>query len=142
MAVYTMDVMRQNVRSILKYGQYNGMMNQNIDLLRTLSKEAFSAHKQALINHHEMCHISLCNICLYFNRIKSYSYDAKGYARYVMPFSTTQVKALKDKKVVRFQVSNLSEKPMKGFQINFTALEAACTFNVSLRETRLISYLK
>ena len=48
-AVYSMDVMRQNVRSILKYGQYNGMMNQNMDLLRTLSKEAFSAHKQALI---------------------------------------------------------------------------------------------
>ena len=141
-AVYTVDVMRQNIRSTLKYGQYNGMINQNIDLLRTLSKEAFSAHKQALINHHEMCHISLCNICLYFNRIRSYSYDAKGYARYVMPFSTTQVKALKDKKVVRFQVSNLSEKPMKGFQIHFTALEAACAFNVSLQETRLISYLK
>ena len=141
-AVYSMDVMRQNVRSILKYGQYNGMMNQNIDLLRTLSREAFSAHKQALIHHHEMCHISLCNICLYFNRIRSYSYDAKGYARCVMPFSTTQVKALKDKKIVRFQVSNLSEKPMKGFQINFTTLEAACNFNVSLRETCLISYLK
>ena len=89
-----------------------------------------------------MCHISLCNICLYFNRIRSYSYDAKGYARYVMPFSTTNVKDMKDKKVVRFQVSNLSEKPMKGFQIHFTALEAACAFNVSLRETRLISYLK
>ena len=141
-AVYTVDVMRQNIRSILKYGQYNGMINQNIDLLRTLSREAFCAHKQALIDHHEMCHISLCNICLYFNRIRSYSYDAKGYARYVMPFSTTNVKAMKDKKVVRFQVSNLSEKPMKGFQINFTALEAACAFNVSLRETRLISYLK
>ena len=96
-AVYSMDVMRQNVRSIVKYGQYNGMMNQNIDLLRTLSKEAFSAHKQALINHHEMCHISLCNICLYFDRIRGYSYDAKGYARYVMPFSTPKVKALKDR---------------------------------------------
>ena len=142
MAVYTMDVMRQNVRSILKYGQYNGMMNQNIDLLRTLSKEAFSAHKQALINHHEMCHISLCNICLYFDRIRGYSYDAKGYARYVMPFSTPKVKALKDRKNVRFQVSNLLEKPKKGFQINFSALEAACAFNVSLQETRLISYLK
>ena len=101
-AVYTVDVMRQNIRSILKYGQYNGMINQNIDLLRTLSREAFSAHKQALINHHEMCHISLCNICLYFNRIRSYSYDAKGYARYVMPFSTTNVKAMKDKKSCSF----------------------------------------
>ena len=141
-AVYNVDVMRQNIRSILKCGQYNGMMNQNIDLLRTLSREAFSAHKQALIHHHEMCHVSLCNICLYFNRIKGYSYDAKGYARYVMPFSTTKVKALKNKNMVRFQVSNLSEKPMEGFRINFTMLEAACAFNVSLRETRLISNLK
>ena len=89
-----------------------------------------------------MCQISLCNICVYYDRIRGYSYDAKGYARYVMPFSTTQVKALKDKKVVRFQVSNLSEKPMEGFRINFTALEAACAFNVSLRETRLISNLR
>ena len=142
MAVYSMDVMRQNVRSILKYGQYNERMNQNIDLLRTLSKEAFSAHKLALISHCEMCQISLCNICVYYDRIRGYSYDAKGYARYVMPFSTPKVKALKDRKNVRFQVSNLLEKPKKGFQINFSALEAACAFNVSLQETRLISDLK
>ena len=142
MAVYNVDVMRQNIWSILKYGQYNGLMNQNIDLLRTLSREAFSAHKQALIHHHKLCHVSLCNICLYFSRIKGYSYDAKGYARYVMPFSTTKVKALKNKNMVRFQVSNLSEKPTKGFQINFAAIEAACAYNVSLQETRLISYLK
>ena len=140
--VYSMDIMRQNVRSILKYGEYNEKMNQNIDLLRTLSKEALSAHKQALINHCEMCQISLCNICVYYDRIRGYSYDAKGYARYVMPFSTPKVKALKDRKNVRFQVSNLLEKPKKGFQINFSALEAACAFNVSLQETRLISYLK
>ena len=59
-----------------------------------------------------------------------------------MPFSTPKVKALKDRKNARFQVSNLLEKPKEGFQINFSALEAACAFNVSLQETRLISDLK
>ena len=117
-------------------------MNQNMDLVRTLSKEAFAAHKQALIHHCEMCQISLCNICVYYERIKGYCYDAKGYARYVMPLNTPRIKALKDRKNVSFQVSDLSNKQKRGFQINFAALEAACAYNVSLQETSLISDLK
>ena len=141
-AVYVTDVMRQNIRSILKCGQYNEKMNQNMDLVRTLSKEAFSAHKQALMNHCDMCQISLCNICVYYERVRGYCYDARGYARYVIPLNTPKVKALKDRKNVSFQVSNLSNKPKKGFQVNFSTLEAACAYNVSLKETRLISDLK
>ena len=59
-----------------------------------------------------------------------------------MPLNTPKVKALKDRKNVSFQVSKLSNKPKEGFVINFSALEAACAYNVSLQETRLISDLK
>ena len=124
-------------------GLYNmEKMNQNMDLVGTLSKEAFAAHKQALIHHCEMCHFSLCDICVYYEKIKGYCYDSKGYARYVMPLNTPRMKASKDRKTVSFQVSDLSSKQKRGFQINFAALEAACAYNVSLQETSLISELK
>ena len=140
--IFNVDVMRQNVRSILKCGRYNEKINQNIDLVRTLSKEAFAVHKQALIHHCEICHFSLCNICMYYEKIKGYSYDSKGYARYVMPLNTPKMKASRDRKTVRFQQTDLSNKQKGGFQINFAALEAACAYNVSLQETSLISELK
>ena len=135
-------MMKHSIRSILKHGHYNELVNQNVDLLRTLSKEAFYAHKRALSNHRELCTISLCSICEYFSRINNYSYDVKNFARYVMPFCTDQPRALKNKKVVRFKNFVVSEKPLRGFRLNLTTLEAACFFNVSLKETCLVSSLK
>ena len=79
---------------------------------------------------------------MYYERIKGYSYDSKGYARYVMPLNTPKMKASRDRKTVRFQQTDLSNKQKGGFQINFAALEAACAYNVSLQETSLISELK
>ena len=137
--IFNVDVMRQNMKSILKSGRYNEKINQNIDLVRTLSKEAFAVHKQALIHHSEICHLSLCTTCMYYEKIKSYNYDSKGYARYVMPLDTPNMKASGDKKTVSFQHKDLSNKQKGGFRINFATLEAACAYNVSLKETSLIS---
>ena len=50
--VYTLDMMRNSIQSILTgHGNYNKLSNFNVGLLRTLSKEAFHAHKKALSNH-------------------------------------------------------------------------------------------
>ena len=140
MRVYTLDMMRNSIQSILTgHGNYNKLSNFNVGLLRTLSKEAFHAHKKALSNHKDICTVSLCDICEYLGRIKSYSYDVKNYARYIMPFCNDQPKAVKSKKTVRFKNSVMTEKLSKGFRVNFTSLEWACIFNVSLKETSLIS---
>ena len=141
--VYTLDMMRNSIQSILTgHGNYNKLSNFNVGLLRTLSKEAFHAHKKALSNHKDICTVSLCDICEYLGRINSYSYDVKNFARYIMPLCNDQPKVLKTKKAVRFKNSVVSEKPLKGFQVNFSSLEVACMFNVSLKETCLISNLK
>ena len=141
--VYTLDMMRNSIQSILTgHGNYNKLSNFNVGLLRTLSKEAFHAHKKALSNHKDICTVSLCDICEYLGQINSYSYDVKNFARYIMPLCNDQPKVLKTKKAVRFKNSGVSEKPLQGFQVNFTSLEVACMFNVSLKETCLISNLK
>ena len=82
---------------------------------------------------------AFCDICAYFSRIKSYSWDVRNYARYIMPFHNDQPKALKANKTVRFSNTVVKEKLSKGFNVNFTSLELACVFNVSLKETSLIS---
>ena len=50
-----------------------------------------------------------------------------------------QPKALKAKKTVRFGNTFVKEKLSKGFNLNFTSLELACVYNVSLKETGLLS---
>ena len=127
------------MKSILKSGRYNEKINQNIDLVRTLSKEAFAVHKQALIHHCEICHLSLCTTCMYYEKIKGYNYDSKGYARYIMPLNTPDMKLSKDRKTVSFQHNNMPNKQRGGFQVNFATIEAACAYNVSLKETSLIA---
>ena len=69
--VYKLDMMRNSIQSILKgHGSYNKMVNFNVGLLRTLSKDAFHAHKTALTNHKDICTEALCDICEYLGRIK------------------------------------------------------------------------
>ena len=130
----------QCMKSILKaHGKYNKIMNFNVSLLWTLSKETFHAHKTALINHKDICIEAFCDICAYLGQIKSYSWDVRNYARYIMPLHNDQPKALKANKTVRFSNTVVTEKLSQGFHVNFTSLELACIFNVSLKETSLIS---
>ena len=56
-----------------------------------------------------------------------------------MPLNTPKMKASRDRKTVSFQHNDLSNKQRGGFRINFATLEAACAYNVSLKETSLIS---
>ena len=140
MKVYTLDMIRNNIQSILKgHGSYNKMANFNVGLLRTLSKDAFHAHKIALTGHKDICTEVLCDICEYLGRIKNYSWDVRNFARYIIPFCNDQPKAGKSKKTVRFKNSVMTEKLSKNFRVNFASLEWACMFNVSLKETSLIS---
>ena len=114
-------------------------MNFNLNLLRTLNKDSFHAHKTALINHKDICIEAFCDICAYLGQIKSYSWDVRNYARYIMPLHNDQPKALKANKTVRFSNTVVKEKLSKGFNLNFTSLELACVYNVSLKETGLLS---
>ena len=75
----------------------------------------------------------------YLNQIKGYTWDVKNYARYIMPLHNDQPKALKAEKAVRFSNTVVKEKLSKGFNLNFTSLELACVYNVSLKETGLLS---
>ena len=89
--VYDLDVVRKSMKSILKgHGKYNKIMNFNFNLLRTLNKEAFHAHKTALINHKDICVETFCDICSYLIQIKCYTWDVKNYARYIMPLHNDQ----------------------------------------------------
>ena len=56
-----------------------------------------------------------------------------------MPLHNEQPKALKEKKTVRFVKTLVKEKLSKGFNLNFASLELACVYNVSLKETGLLS---
>ena len=114
-------------------------MNFNLNLLRTLNKDSFHAHKTALINHRDICMETFCDICSYLGQVKGYTWDVKNYARYLMPLQNEQPKALKDKKTVRFGNTFVKEKLSKGFNLNFASLELACVYNVSLKETGLLS---
>ena len=113
-------------------------MNFNFNLLRTLYKDSFHAHKTALINHRDICIKTFCDICSYLGQIKSYTWDVKNYARYIMPLHNDQPKAFKTNKTVRFGNSFVKENLSKGFKLNFASLELACMYNVSLKETGLL----
>ena len=127
-------------KSILKgHEKYKKIMNSNLNLFRTLNKDSFHAHKTALMNHKDNCVDNLCDICSYFGQVKSYTWDVKNYARYLVPLQNEQPKTLKQKKIVRFVKSLVNEKLTKGLNLNIVSLELACTYNVSLKETGLLS---
>ena len=115
------------------------IMNSNLNLFRTLNKDSFHAHKTALMNHKDICIDNLCDICSYISQVKNYTWDVKNYARYLVPLPIDQPKTLKQKKTVRFVKSSVKEKLPKGLSLNIVSLELACTYNVSLRETGLLS---
>ena len=56
-----------------------------------------------------------------------------------MPLHNEQPNILKRKKTVRFVKSLVNEKLTKGFNLNIVSLELACMYNVSLKETGLLS---
>ena len=127
-------------KSILKgHEKYTKFMNANLNLFRTLNKASFHAHKIALTNHKDICIDKLCDICSYIDQVKNYTWDVKNYARYLVPLPNEQPKTLKQKKTVRFVKSLVKEKLAKGLSLNIVSLELACTYNVSLRETGLLS---
>ena len=127
-------------KSILKgHEKYKKIINTSLNLFRTLNKDSFHAHKTALINHRDICCENFCDICSYLSKVKSYTWDLKNYARYLMPLHNEQPKALKAKKTVRFGNTFVKEKLSKGFNLNFASLELACMYNVSLKETGLLS---
>ena len=71
--------------------------------------------------------------------MKNYTWDVKNYARYLVPLPIEQPKTLKQKKTVRFVKSPVKEKLAKGLSLSIVSVELACTYNVSLSETGLLS---
>ena len=138
--VYDVKLAMTCGKSILKgHVKYTKFMNSNLNLFRTLNKASFHAHKNALTNHKDICIDKLCDICSYIAQVKNYTWDVKNYARYLVPLPNEQPKTLKQKKTVRFVKSPVKEKLAKGLSLNIVSLELACTYNVSRRETGLLS---
>ena len=92
--VYELNMVMNGKKSILKgHGKYKKIMNFNLNLLRTLNKDSFHAHKTALMNHSDICIETFCDICSYLGQVKSFTWDVKNYARYLMPLQNEQPKA-------------------------------------------------
>ena len=71
--------------------------------------------------------------------MENYTWDVKNYARYLVPLPNKRPNTLKQKKTVHFVKSPVKEKLAKGLSLNIVSVELACTYNVSLSETGLLS---
>ena len=70
--VYDLKLAMNCGKSILKgHEKYKKFMNSNLNLFRTLNKASFHAHKNALMNHKDICIDNLCDICSYFGQVKN-----------------------------------------------------------------------
>ena len=136
--VYEGKLTLGHMKSILKDVSYSKFMNSNLSLFRSLEKCAFHAHQKALKNHKSICQHKLCDTCTYSTQVSNYTWDLKNYSRYLQPLvNRLQPDNLKQKKRVKFSDSHVDNKIQKGLNLNFLSLARACSYNVSLHETRL-----
>ena len=66
------------------------MDNFKVEFMRIISKDQFTARKNALMNHSEICQEKLCSICEYFKAVGKFRYDSGNFARYVQHSLTPQ----------------------------------------------------
>ena len=138
--VYKANLTLSHLKSILKNVSYSKSMNSNLSLFRTLDKFAFHAHQKGLRNHKAICQKNLCDTCTYSTQVSTYTWDLKNYSRYLQPLvNKLQPNNLKQKKRVKFSNSDMNNKTQKGLNLDIISLARACTYNVSLHETRLLS---
>ena len=111
--------------------------------MRIISKDQFTARKNALMNHSEICQEKLCAICEYFKAVAKFRYDSGNFARYVSHILTPQPSSTnkKTKKTVHFHAETLfcASSKFTGLHLDIHLIHKACIFNTSFKEVGLLS---
>jgi hypothetical protein len=103
-------------------------------------KFQFYANKRAFIIHSSNCETESCQECKFFKQVKGFIYQQNSLLSYDLGninFSDTKLQ--KTDKKLRFKSGSTKELKKRRLVVDYTAIQLACWYCVSLREYTLLS---